>query len=335
LIVSIDTHPFTRGPQFTSAVWAALCRLLNIQHIPTTAYHPQSNGLVERFHRRLKDALRARAAGGSWATHLPWVMLGIRSAWREGTDFSPAEAVYGAQPILPGQFLAAEEDPSPSFLSDLQGILAGRDLLPTSHHSTPAPQELPEDLLLAKHVLVRRDRHVPPLAAAYDGPFLVLERSLRFFKLQVGDRVDTVSTLRLKACTSPLDVPVAQPPRRGRPPCRHRRANVPTTDYTTKKNLSAASPAPPPRHLPVSCRHTTAVAACTASPPFRPTCPLRRTATAVYGQPRPSPQSTTWGGAVARRHSMKTLSSADPYILFIFSHETFVGSVYIKSEIIN
>ncbi len=36
-----------RGPQFTSAVWAALCRLLNIQHIPTTAYHPQSNGLVE------------------------------------------------------------------------------------------------------------------------------------------------------------------------------------------------------------------------------------------------------------------------------------------------
>jgi hypothetical protein len=41
-----------RGPQFTSAVWAALCRLLNIKHIPTTAYHPQSNGLVERFHRR-------------------------------------------------------------------------------------------------------------------------------------------------------------------------------------------------------------------------------------------------------------------------------------------
>jgi hypothetical protein len=122
-------------------------------------------------------------------------MLGIRSAWREGTDFSPAEAVYGAQPLLPGQFLAAEEYPSPSFLSDLQGILAGRTLLPTTHHSSPAPQELPAELLLAKHVLVRRDGHVPPLAAAYDGPFLVLERSLRFFKLQIGDRVDTVSTL--------------------------------------------------------------------------------------------------------------------------------------------
>jgi transposase InsO family protein len=76
-----------RGPQFTSAVWAALCRLLSIQHIPTTAYHPQSNGLVEKFHRRLKDALCARAAGDKWLAHLLWVMLGIRSAWREGANF--------------------------------------------------------------------------------------------------------------------------------------------------------------------------------------------------------------------------------------------------------
>jgi hypothetical protein len=51
-----------RGAQFTSALWAGLCSLLNIQHSSTTAYHPQSNGLVERFHRRLKDALRSRAA---------------------------------------------------------------------------------------------------------------------------------------------------------------------------------------------------------------------------------------------------------------------------------
>jgi transposase InsO family protein len=64
-----------RGPEFTSALWSALCKLLNISHQPTTAYHPQSNGLVERFHRRLKDALRARAAGPDWYSHLPWVKL--------------------------------------------------------------------------------------------------------------------------------------------------------------------------------------------------------------------------------------------------------------------
>ena len=48
-----------------------------------TAYHPQSNGLVERFHRRLKYALRARMATADWADHLLWVILGIRSIFRE------------------------------------------------------------------------------------------------------------------------------------------------------------------------------------------------------------------------------------------------------------
>ncbi len=68
------------GAQFTSSLWAALCSLLNIQHNQTTAYHPQANGMVERFHRRLKDALRAAAPaaprrtesttsrGSSWAS---------------------------------------------------------------------------------------------------------------------------------------------------------------------------------------------------------------------------------------------------------------------------
>jgi transposase InsO family protein len=43
-----------RGAQFTSAVWAAMCKLLNIDHLSTTAFHPQANGMVERWHRRLK-----------------------------------------------------------------------------------------------------------------------------------------------------------------------------------------------------------------------------------------------------------------------------------------
>jgi transposase InsO family protein len=60
-----------RGTQFTSSLWAALCSLLIIQHNQTTAYHPQSNGMVERFHRRLKDALHTRCAAVNWVDHLP------------------------------------------------------------------------------------------------------------------------------------------------------------------------------------------------------------------------------------------------------------------------
>jgi len=206
-----------RGPQFASSLWASLCSLLSISHSQTTAYHPQSNGLVERFHRRLKDALRARAAGSDWFSHLPWVMLGIRTAWREEGNFSPSEAVFGSQLVLPGQFLHSPEPPSPSFLSEFQGVLAGRAPLKTTHHATPAPQSLPDDLLLSRFVLVRHDGVQPPLSPLYDGPFLVLERSLHFFKLQIGSRQDLVSTHRLKACHAPADAQAADPPRRGRP----------------------------------------------------------------------------------------------------------------------
>jgi transposase InsO family protein len=49
-----------RGTQFTSAVWEVLCKRLNIQHITTTAFHTCSNGMVEKCHCQLEDALRAR-----------------------------------------------------------------------------------------------------------------------------------------------------------------------------------------------------------------------------------------------------------------------------------
>jgi transposase InsO family protein len=48
-----------RGVQFVSAVWAMPMPRLGIQHKMTAAYHPQSNGALEQFHRHLKDALRA------------------------------------------------------------------------------------------------------------------------------------------------------------------------------------------------------------------------------------------------------------------------------------
>jgi hypothetical protein len=73
-------------------------------------------------------------------------------------------------------------------------------------------------LLLSRYVLVRHDAVQPPLSPLYDGPFLVVERSLHFFKIQIGSKVEVVSTHRLKPCHAPQDVQAAVPPRRGRPP---------------------------------------------------------------------------------------------------------------------
>jgi hypothetical protein len=74
-----------------------------------------------------------------------------------------------------------------------------------TRHNTAADKELPEDLpqelWAADQVLVHRGGHAPPLSSLYDGPYTVLQRSLRHFRLQMGDREDNVSTSRLKPCT--------------------------------------------------------------------------------------------------------------------------------------
>jgi transposase InsO family protein len=94
-----------RGTQFTSSLWAALCSLISIQHSQTTAYHPQSNGMVERFHHCLKDALRAHCAAANWVDHFPWFLVGLRTAAIEYDGTTPAQAVFGSRLILLGQFL--------------------------------------------------------------------------------------------------------------------------------------------------------------------------------------------------------------------------------------
>jgi hypothetical protein len=59
--------------------------------------------MVERFHRQLKEALRARNCGADWADHLPWVLLGIQAAPKDDTGVSSAELVYGCGLVLPGE----------------------------------------------------------------------------------------------------------------------------------------------------------------------------------------------------------------------------------------
>ena len=68
-----------RGPQFTLALWVSLCLIMGMKRDMTTAYHPQHNGKIERWHRSFKNVLRARLLGHHrWVPELPWVLLGLR-----------------------------------------------------------------------------------------------------------------------------------------------------------------------------------------------------------------------------------------------------------------
>ena len=85
-----------RGTQFTSSLRSELGHTPGVRMQQTTAYHPQANEMIERLHRQLKRSLRARTRDPYWMDHLPMVLLGIPTAWREDPDCSPAELVYGS-----------------------------------------------------------------------------------------------------------------------------------------------------------------------------------------------------------------------------------------------
>ena len=225
-----------RGTQFTSSLWSSICSLLSIHHVSTTAFHPQSNGMVERFHRQLKNSLRARLASSDWFEHLPWVLLGLRATPREDSATSASEAVYGSDLILPNQFLIVQDPPSKQFFEELRNSMSGFRPVPARHNTSSAsikPDAIPTALSTCLMVLVRKDGHVPPLTPLYAGPYKVLSRSPRTFKLQVGPREEVVSVQRLKPAVTSDDQTPALPPRRGRPP----RLPPPV----------AVSPPPPPK----------------------------------------------------------------------------------------
>ena len=207
-----------RGPQFVSELWSALARSLGTQVHRTTAYHPQANGLCERFHRSLKAALRAALTDGNWADRLPWVMLGLRSAPKEDLNASPAELVLGQPLRVPGEFLP--ESSAPLSFPAVRPLPLGNSFTPTPVHHCFPQSFVPQGLMSARFVFLRHDAHRSPLRPPYDGPFRVLETGPKVFVLDMGGREERVAIDRLKPAHSILEDVVcpAQVPRRGRPP---------------------------------------------------------------------------------------------------------------------
>ena len=203
-----------RGVQFTSAVWDVLCKRLGIQHITTTAYHLQFNGMVERFHWQLKDAFRARLAGREWPSRLPWILLGLRAAPKEDHNVSAAELLYGVPLALPGELLDTAEPPAASFLENLRRPLVS---LPTRPLVGPPPASTPPPALSsADFVFIKCGAPGPPLSPLYDSPYRALARGPKVFTLELDGQQERVTVDRLKPYLATEVVP-AVPPLRGHP----------------------------------------------------------------------------------------------------------------------
>jgi len=100
-------HPRTiitdNGLEWINRVFMDGCRALHIQHLRTTPVHPQSNGVVERFNRTLKDTLRKLMNNQTsrWEDHLAAALWSYRISASEARGSSPFELLYGYPPDVP------------------------------------------------------------------------------------------------------------------------------------------------------------------------------------------------------------------------------------------
>ena len=189
-----DTITSDRGSVFTSSLWNQLATRMGVTTNTTTSYNPEANGMVERLHRSLKAALMARSTSDKWKQELPWVLLGLRTTPKDADNHAPAEKVFGDNLTVPADFFRKSNDLPLTQLRD-----AVSKFIPCKQtYSTARSTYLPADLQTSSHVFVRVDAAKPPLTPPYTGPYKVLERRDKAFKLQVRNAEDWISIDRLK-----------------------------------------------------------------------------------------------------------------------------------------
>ena len=136
-----------------------------------------------------------------WVESFPLVLLGIRTALKSDLQCSTVELVYGTTLRLPGEFFqqsTTDTPPDPMILvTRLRDTMCEIRATPVR----PQPQRnvhVSKDLSSCTHVFIRHDAVRKPLQQPYDGPYRVLARAGKHFKIDINGRQDTVSLDCLK-----------------------------------------------------------------------------------------------------------------------------------------
>ena len=205
--------------------------------------------MIERFHRTLKTALKARLTGPNWVEELPWVLLGLRTTPKEDLGYSSAELVYVEPLTIPGELVPPKSaKPMDDLLLNFRLNIPLYAPRPASHHTSARPYLSPS-LLAAKHVYVRRDGTTGPLqrpySGPYAGPYAVLTSGDKTFLIDIGGRAKGISVDRIKpAIFYPFQPAIlAKSPPRGRPPAKqsHPSRSHPSDSSTASKHQQAMS----------------------------------------------------------------------------------------------
>ena len=141
-----------------------MCEYLGCQLHHSTAYHPQAQGMVERFNRTLKSSLRCTGNPSLWYDHLPWVLLALRNTPKEDLcHASPCELVFGESMRLPGEFFESKDERLEHilFANNLAKYIASVRYHCPRQHNRPSYVKKALFLPETTHVYLRIDSHKP------------------------------------------------------------------------------------------------------------------------------------------------------------------------------
>ncbi|KAI2649246.1 Retrovirus-related Pol polyprotein from transposon 17.6 [Labeo rohita] len=183
-----------QGTPFMSRLTADLCRLLRVKQIRTTVFHPQTDGLVERFNQTLKQMLKHVAAEDrkDWDLMLPYVLFGVREIPQASTGFTPFELLFGRQPrgLLDVAREAWEQQQPAPLRSTIEHVREMQEqierIMPlVREHLTKAQQSQqriynraaqPREFQPGDRVMVLVPTSACKFLATWQGPYTVIER---------------------------------------------------------------------------------------------------------------------------------------------------------------
>ncbi|CAJ0920656.1 unnamed protein product, partial [Ranitomeya imitator] len=200
-----------RGPQFASRFWRELCRLLSIELNLSSAYHPETNGLVERTNQTLVTYLRhfVSARQDDWASLLPWAEFALNNAVADSTGQTPFLLNYGQHLRVPVPMPVSSTD---SRVADWaveardiwdrtqDAIRASKERMRVSAdtHRRPAPVFAPGDLVWLSASNIRLRVESTKFAPRYIGPFKVLEQvNPVVYRLAIPPRLGITDTFHV------------------------------------------------------------------------------------------------------------------------------------------
>jgi hypothetical protein len=118
LIFGIPNEIVTdQGINFMGDVFKRICKMFKIEKINTTAYHPESNGALERTHKTLVSYLRCfcNKETDNWDEYLPFACFAYNTTPHSVTKYTPYEVLFGRLANLPGKL---QQMPQPLYNFD-------------------------------------------------------------------------------------------------------------------------------------------------------------------------------------------------------------------------